>query len=220
MTDHAEHEREALILGGHDGELDPAAAADLSLLAELLGDSSVWAEPREELEDAVVAAVSTAERQPAASAGRRAGARRSTGDRWPRIFLAAAAAVVAVFAGAIVASRGASSPDFEGELAATDLAPDARASVEVTQNSGGFRITLDADGLDPLGSGEHYQAWLKDEAGDLVAIGTFSSSDEAITLWSGESPERFPLLSVTLEAADGDPASSGRVVLAGELHDD
>ena len=188
-------------------------------LAELLDDPSVWAEPREGLEDAVVAAVATAEAgAPATREARAVRARRSRAARWPRLLLGvAAAALVVVAAGAIVA-RPAPGPDFEGELAATDLAPGARASVDVTRNDGGFRVILDADGLEPLGAGEHYQAWLKDEAGDLVAIGTFSSSDERITLWSGESPERFPVLSVTIEAADGDPASSGRVVLAGELH--
>ena len=189
------------------------------MLAELLGDPSLWAEPSEELEDAVVAAVSTAEpaarRRPADGSAPERVARHASAGRVS--FLAAAAAAVVVVAGAVVASRGPANPDFEGELAATELAPAARASVDITQNDGGFRITLDADGLDPLGPGEHYQAWLKDEAGELVAIGTFSSSDEEITLWSGESPERFPLLTVTIEATDGDPASSGRVVLAGEL---
>ena len=55
MTENANgHDREDLILGGHDGDLDPDEVADLPLLAELLGDPSLWAEPREGLEDAVV----------------------------------------------------------------------------------------------------------------------------------------------------------------------
>src|SRR5262245_19203819 len=202
MSDNAKnHDREELILGGLDRDLDSDEAADLTLLSQLLGDPSMWAEPGDDLEDAVVAAVSTAEPTPVPVDGRRrqVRAQRSTGERWPRFFLAAAAAVIAIFAGAILATRGSESPDFEGELAATELAPGASASVEISQNAGGFRITLDADGLAPLGAGEHYQAWLKDDAGDLVAVGTFSSSDEEITLWSGESPERFPLLSVTLQ---------------------
>ena len=229
MTDDDKnHEREELILSGRNGEggaLDPDAAADLALLTELLGDQSVWAEPSEDLEDAVVAAVSAAERAPAAPAApagertRTPASHRSTGHRWPRLLLAAAAVVIIGFAAAAVVSRGTANPDFEGELAATGLVPAAQASVDVTQNEGGFRITLDADGLDPLGPGEYYQAWLKNEAGGLVAIGTFSSSDEEITLWSGASPERYPLLSVTIEADDGDPVSSGRVVLAGELRE-
>jgi len=227
MTDDANnHEREELILrarSGGGGPLDPDAAADLALLAELLGDQSVWAEPSEDLEDAVVAAVSAAERTPATSVGgrtRTSASQRSTGHRWPRLLLAAAAAVVVIgFVAATLALRGTANPDFEGELAATDLAPAAHASVDVSQNEGGFRITLDADGLDPLEPGEYYQAWLKNEAGDLVAVGTFSSSDEEITLWSGASPERYPFVSVTIEADDGDPASSGRVVLAGELRE-
>jgi hypothetical protein len=38
-----------------------------------------------------------------------------------------------------------------------------------------------------------------------------------VTLWAGVSPEDFPTFTVTEERADGDQASSGRVVLTGEL---
>ena len=67
-------------------------------------------------------------------------------------------------------------------------------------------------------AGEYYQAWLKNSAGTLVPIGTFSSSDGRVTLWSGVSPKDFPAISVTIEAADGNQASSGNRVLVGEVH--
>jgi hypothetical protein len=38
-----------------------------------------------------------------------------------------------------------------------------------------------------------------------------------VTLWAGVSPVDFPTLTVTIEAADGNQASSGRRVLLGTI---
>jgi hypothetical protein len=207
-------EREAMIAGEPPAALTPEQTAEVPLLADLLADPSTWAEPRAGLADSVVAAVLAAE--PVATAPTPITTRRRPPPR--RWWLAASvAAGIAVVAGSVVANRGGTASDFEGELAATDLSPGAHGSVEVTRNPGGFRVTLDASGLPPLPTGGFYQAWLKDPTGSLVPIGTFSSSDETVTLWSGVSPEDFPLLTVTVEDLDGDQASSGRVVLAGEV---
>jgi hypothetical protein len=103
-------------------------------------------------------------------------------------------------------------------LAPTELAPTARASAVITRNEAGFRITLDAHGLPSAPAGEYYQAWLKNAAGESVPVGTFSSSDGQVTLWSGVSPKDFPTLSVTIETAGTSQVSSGRRVLAGEMH--
>ncbi len=212
-------EREELIVGDRAG-LDPDEAADLTLLAELLGDPSTWVEPPVALEDAVVHAVAAAE----PGAARADHGKRHTAVARPRrlIFaVAAAAAVVVVAAGALVAfaGRGGSGPDFEGELAAAAEAPGASGTVDVTQNDSGFRITLDAEGLPDLLAGEFYQGWLKNSVGTLVPIGTFSSGDDRVTLWSGVSPADFPILTVTIETADNNQDSSGRLVLAGEVHE-
>jgi hypothetical protein len=212
-------EREELIVGDRTG-LDPADAADLTLLAELLGDPSTWAEPPDALEDAVVHAVAAAE-PGAARAIHRTRHTAVARPRRPIFAVAAAAAVVAVGVGAmvVVAGRGGSGPDYEGELAAAAEAPGASATVDVTQNDSGFRITLDAEGLPDLLAGEFYQGWLKNSVGTLVPIGTFSSGDDRVTLWSGVSPADFPTLTVTIETADNDQNSSGRLVLAGEVHE-
>ena len=206
-------EREAMIAGDDGASLSADEAAEVPFLADLLADPSIWAEPRPELEDAVVDAVLGA---PAESANVVPMQRRSVGSRWWRTAVAVAAGIVIVL-GVVVVTRGGPDPDFESQLAATELAPQATGSVDITQNAGGFRVTLDASGLPPLPAGEYYQAWLKDASGTLVAIGTFSSSDDTVTLWSGVSPADFPILTVTIEATDGDQASSGRVVLKGEV---
>ncbi|HET7719936.1 MAG TPA: anti-sigma factor, partial [Acidimicrobiales bacterium] len=74
----------------------------------------------------------------------------------------------------------------------------------------------DASGLPRLDAGRFYQAWLVDEAGVAVTVGTFNEPDDVV-LWAGVSPEEFTTIAVTEEEADGDPASSGRRVLVGTI---
>jgi hypothetical protein len=142
-------------------------------------------------------------------------ARRRRRRTWSAFLATAAAIVIAV--GAFAVLRDRSSSDFTAQLAATQLAPGAGASAAVTRNPAGFRVTLDAHGLPTLAAGEFYQAWLKNEAGTLVPIGSFSSSDGRVTLWSGVSPKDFPTITVTIESTDNVQASSGRRVLVGTV---
>jgi hypothetical protein len=221
MTDRpTNEEREALIEGARSGALEPTEAAELSLLSDLLADPSTWAEPGPGLEDLVVQAVAdspvagTSVTPPTSSAAGRAPKHHG------RMFAAAvaAAAAIAIVVSVVVATRGTSRPDYQARLAATALAPSAHATTEITKTPAGFRVDLDARGLPMLHRGEYYQAWLKNAAGTLVPIGTFSSSDGRVTLWSGVSPQDFPTLSVTIESPDNDQGSSGRRVLVGEVH--
>jgi anti-sigma-K factor RskA len=210
-------EREKLLADARGGALEPQEADELSLLADVLGDSSTWAEPRAGLEDAVVRAVADAE--PTTTTSRTPPARSEARRRRRRVLASAlaAAAVIATVVATVLVTRGGTSPDYEAQLRATASAPGAQASADITRNDAGFRITLDANGLPDLRSGEYYQAWLKNAAGALVPIGTFSSSDGRVTLWSGLSPKDFPTLTVTIEATDNDQTSSGRQVLVGEV---
>ncbi len=204
MSDRSnQEEREALIAG--DRELTPDESAELSMFADLLANPSMWAEPGGELEDEVVDAV-----EDAPSHTRR--------HPWRRLALTAVAAA-ALIAVILIVSVGivgrTSSPDYRADLSGTPLAQNASASVVVRHNSAGFHITLNAHGLPALPTGEYYQAWLKNAANVLVPIGTFSSSDARITLWSGVSPKDYPTMTVTIEKADNDQTSSGRRVLTG-----
>jgi hypothetical protein len=215
-------EREALIAGDRAGALEPDEAAELTLLADLLADPSAWAEPNAGLEDAIVRAVAVAKPTPTTAATptateqhRRAGPRRRRVVVWAAAAVAAAAITVATVA--TVTGGGGTSPDYRAALSATSVAPGAQATADITHTSAGFRINLDARGLPPLPPGEYYQAWLTNAAGTLVPIGTFSSSDGHVTLWSGVSPKDFPTITVTIESEDNDQASSGRRVLAGHV---
>jgi hypothetical protein len=214
-------EREALLAEGADRALEPEEASELALLADLLADPSTWAEPRAGLEDAVVRAIADADPQPAPAVTPIAkDTHQSTWSRRRVAWLGVAAAVVvalAVSVVAIVSGGGGARRDYTAQLSATGLVPGAHASADIARNGAGFRVTLDAHGLPKLHGGEYYQAWLKNAAGTLVPIGTFSSSDGRVTLWSGVSPARFPALSVTIEASDGDEGSSGRRVLTGAV---
>jgi Anti-sigma-K factor rskA, C-terminal len=221
MTDRpTNEEREALIAGDRAGGLEPDEAAELALLADLLADPSTWAEPSAGLEDAIVDAVANA--QPTATmplAPRATGASHEVAPRRRRVVMSAvaAAAAIAIVVVTLVVSQDGASPDYAAQLSATGLAPGAHASADITRTDAGFRVTLDARGLPLLQTGEYYEAWLKDAADTLVPIGTFSSSDGRVTLWSGVSPKDFPTITVTIEALDNDQASSGRRVLVGEV---
>ena len=88
MTDRpTNEEREKLLADARGGALDPQEAAELELLADVLGASSTWAEPSARLEDAVVRAVADAEpttttsRTPTASSEARRRRRRSNKTR-------------------------------------------------------------------------------------------------------------------------------------------
>ena len=219
MTDRpTNEEREKLIADARGGALEPQEAAELALLAGVLADSSTWAEPSAGLEDAVVRAVADAERTTTTSPTPIA---RSEARRRRRRVLAsaltAAAAIAAIVVATVLVTRSGTSPNYEAQLRATGSAPGAHASADITRNDAGFRITIDANGLPALQAGEYYQAWVKNAAGTLVPIGTFSSSDGRITLWSGVSPKDFPTLTVTIEATDNEQTSSGRRVLVGEV---
>lgn len=208
MTDRPRNdEREALIAGDRAGSLG---------LAGLLADRSTWIEPDAGLEGRVLAAVADAERtaDPVAMPARPEAARRR---RRIARSAAVAAAAIAIAVGTMTVTRGGSSADFKATLSATASAPSARGSVEVTHSEYGFLLTLDAKGLPASPPGTYYQAWLKNATGTLVPIGTFSSGDGRVSLWSGVSPKEFPTMTVTIESTDNDQASSGRRVLVGEL---
>lgn len=227
MTD---EERIAYLAGDHAGALDPVDAAELGELHALLADPALWTVPGQGLEDTVVAAVTSGARRetggekpvPPPSAGSPAGgesARRPR--RRPRRAViawaagAAAAAVIGIGTGIGVTSGGPHATTFSAALAGTSLAPGASAQATLTQTTAGWRITLHVSGLPRLDDGRFYEAWLKNPAGILVPVGTFNQSGD-ITLWSGVPPTQFPVITVTRQLANGNPASSGQRVLIGQ----
>ena len=133
-----------------------------------------------------------------------------------RLVLAGAVAVAVVAIGIGLVGSSNSTPSFHAALAPTELAPGADGGATLTKTSSGWRIELDASGLPRLDAGRFYEAWLKNDAGSLVPIGTFNEGQD-VTLWAGVSPVDFPTLTVTREEADGDQGSSGEKVLVGTV---
>lgn len=136
---------------------------------------------------------------------------RSRGRRLLGAATAAAALAAAVVIGVVVVSRPAAT---QVTLAGTRLAPAAHATATVHETPSGLAIVLDVGGLPPSAPGSYYQAWMKGPKG-LVTIGTFHlrGGPGTVDLWSAVSRADYPTLTVTREPADGNPASSGAVVL-------
>jgi hypothetical protein len=195
-------------------------------LHELLSDPSVWVEPDPSLEDRVMAAVA-AEVAATGSAHWR-GRRRSTTTDMPRsrsrrsrlalvVAGAAAAVAAAVLSIGALTGNGGGSPRFTAALApvgGTPSATTASASATLTRTATGWHVYLQVEGLPRLDHGHFYEAWLGNGSGGPVAIGTFNQGED-VTLWSGVSPQDYPMVTITAEDADGNPAPSGRSVLTG-----
>jgi hypothetical protein len=204
------HERAAFITDGGHRHLDLAQSAEVMLIAEVLAEASIWTDPGARLGDSVVDCVTDL------ASGPRRGRRRSVR------LAAVAAAVVATLATAVaIVVRTEPDAEFDAQLQSTVSAPrasaSASASAELYRNRSGFRVVLDARDLPSLPEGDYYQAWLKNDVGGLVPIGTFSSSQDEVTLWSGASAANFVRILVTTESTISAPEPS-RVVLVGEVH--
>ncbi|MBF4767580.1 anti-sigma factor [Nocardioides agariphilus] len=187
-----------------DSELTPAERAEIERVSDVLADPAVWMEPPAHLQEAVVAAIASE----AGSVGRR---------RRVRFALVGVAAAILLAVGVTIGVQlnQDDSIEFAASLSGTELAPSATGDVTLTKTPSGWDIRLHATGLPRRQDGEFYQAWLKNDDGLLVPIGSFNDGREVI-LWSGVGPGDFPILTITQEVADGDQASSGLVVLVGQ----
>jgi hypothetical protein len=201
-----------------DGELDPDPPAEFVALRQQLASESVWLDPPADLQEAIVADISG--QQDAAAVPHRT-SRHRTARRWTAQPWAAAAAVAAAVAViAVIVFPRAETRQFRME--GTDLAATATAIATIRSTPSGEDITLDITGLEPPPAGYFYQGWVRqggEPEDNAVTIGTFHmrGGDDEVTLWAGVDIDDFPVLTVTLEPDDGDPASSGDVVLRGRL---
>ena len=185
---------------------DAASADAARRLRDLLADPDGWAEPPAGLLGQVLAGIDSGRSRGLAARPPRPHMRRTV--RAGAAALLAAAAVVI----GIVVTRGPVTTDVA--LAGTRLAPAASATARLHATPSGLAIELDVSGLPPSPPGYYYQAWMKGPRG-LVTIGTFHmrGGPGTVELWSAVTLADYPVITVTREPEDGNPASSGQVVL-------
>ena len=130
--------------------------------------------------------------------------------------VAAAAVIVGVIAAGALTRDGSS--DDSTVVAAVALAPlgDAgEGSAELVENDGSLQLRLTTNDLD-AGDG-FLEVWvISPDVTQLVSLGPLRA-DGVYDLPAGLDPAAFPIVDVSVEPIDGNPAHSGASVLRGEL---
>ena len=194
-------------LAGDDGaSLTPAERAEMDELRAALAHPAAWIEPDEDLEERVVAAIADTGSRP-----------RSRTIRYALVGSAAAVLLAVGLTIGLTAHHQNPPLQYAASLSGTQLAPDATGDVTLTKTDGGWKIQLHATGLPRRDNGAYYEAWLKSDTGVLVPVGTFNEPLDVV-LWAGVPPTSHPTFTVTRQLANGDPASTGQVVLVGPTH--
>ena len=141
--------------------------------------------------------------------------------RGPSTWLITAAAAVAgavIGAGAVAVLQD----DDEGaSVASAALDPledaDASGSARVVERADGTRVLevdLEAPDLDDA----YYEVWLLEpDVSGLVPLGTTQAGTTVFEIPAGLDLEQFPVVDVSVEPLDGDPAHSGDSVVRGVL---
>lgn len=202
---------------------DELSEEEEAQLAAFLQNPAVWEEPSMDDEDAIVAAIrAEADSMPERSVIEQSSPNVipiSRARRWVGPIAAGIAAALVVLAGFAFVASGDDDPDgVVLALAGTDNAPNASAEATIAPLQAGTRIVLDVSGLPPAEPGTYYEAWMRVDAEIGVSAGTFHlrGGDASIELWSGVTPDDYPLITVTLQS-EAISESSGVVVLRGLL---
>lgn len=146
--------------------------------------------------------------------GGSAGVQRGKGVRWAPWILGAAAALV-VIAGIGWSLRGTQSPQVVASAQLELLGATGAGSAELVDADGGFELHVATDGLEAADG--FVEVWVIDsEVSRLVSLGPLRP-DGVYTLPGGLDPAEFPIVDVSYEPFDGDPAHSGDSVLRGTL---
>jgi anti-sigma-K factor RskA len=156
--------------------------------------------------------------RPGPAARRWRGRRRRPLVLRPAVAVAAATALLAVGAGAGVLLAGG--PGTGGAPGGRDvtLAPvgdgprGARADARL--DAGTMHLTV--TGLPRVPAGGFYEVWMLRDPRHLVAVGSFrvgAGGEARLDLPVAASSRSFPVLDISREPADGDPAHSGHSVL-------
>jgi hypothetical protein len=105
-------------------------------------------------------------------------------------------------------------------LTATALAPGASGELRGEKVGENLRVELEVEDLPELQKHEYYEMWYATEDGERISCGTFRVKSEGPTTVNLTAPAlatSYPVIEVTREPDDGDPAVSGRKILVGDI---
>ena len=158
---------------------------------------------------------------PRARRGRAGGRTRGWGSPYALLAAAAAGALVVV-AGDWAVDR--STPGDE-VLASAGLGPvddvsdtlDVSARAQVVTHDGLRVLRVDLDETIPAPDG-YLEVWLlRPDVSGMVTLGVLEGDHAELVLPEGVSLEEYPVVDVSVESVDGDPAHGGHSVLRGQL---
>jgi hypothetical protein len=182
-------------------DLDEVRRADGMLRAAVAG-------PPPELKEWVLASVRSERRHPPVG-------------RW-KIWLPVAAALLVVAILGFGVLRTVTGPSDGLALTATSAAPQAGGELRGEQIGDNLKVELKAWGLPEPGEGGYYEMWYAREGEGRISCGTFSATPDGratVGMSAPVSAVDYPEIEITQEPDDGDPGSSGKVVLKGSLRD-
>lgn len=129
--------------------------------------------------------------------------------------MGAAAAAVLLVVGVVVLGDDSPSQQVVASVDLDQLGDTGSGAAELVEEDGRYRLQVDTADLDP-GDG-FLEVWVIDsEVSKLVSLGPVRS-DGTYDLPPDLDPRQFPVVDVSVEPLDGDPAHSGDSVLRGQL---
>jgi anti-sigma-K factor RskA len=147
--------------------------------------------------------------------------RHTPAGRW-KIWLPAAAALLLVALLSFGVLRTVTDNSNSLALTATSAAPGAGGELQGEQVGDNIKVELDAWGLPKPKDGGYYEMWYAKAGGGRISCGTFSAQPDGSATVSMSAPVSagaYPEIEITQEPDDGDPGSSGKVVLKGSLRE-
>jgi anti-sigma-K factor RskA len=142
------------------------------------------------------------------------------GVGWKLWAPAAAALLLAAILGVVFLRGTIGNSPAELPLTATALAPGARGELRGERVGENFQFELDAHGLPKLRKDEYYEMWYARKDGKRISCGTFRPQPggrTAVKLTAPVNAASYPKIEVTREPDDGNPGTSGKKVLVGDL---
>jgi anti-sigma-K factor RskA len=143
-----------------------------------------------------------------------------SGVRW-KLWVPAAAALLLVAILGIGLLRGIIGDSPAGvPLTATALAPGASGELRGEKVGENIQFELDVRGLPELRKDEYYEMWYAKDDGERISCGTFraqSGGQTTVNLTAPVNAASYPKIEVTREPDNGDPGTSGKEILVGDL---